>query len=223
MVYYITALAIILSLCGCGKRPGQQPDKKKKATAYTILALGDSLTAGFGVSEENSYPSQLARRLKADGLDGYRVINAGVSGETSSGTLSRLNWILSMHPDIVILETGANDGLRGITPVLTKKNIKKIIQRLQGKNIQVVLAGMKMVMNLGTDYTNAFNRIYPQIAKEEGVIFMPFFLEGVASNPGLNISDGIHPTAAGYKIVVDNLLPYVRQAIKQLNEDKPKS
>lgn len=208
-------LALILALMpvGCEQKPEHRPASSDNTLGgEVIVAAGDSLTAGLGVDEEKSYPAQLEKRLQAAGL-GFRVINAGASGETSSGLLSRLNWLLTLKPAIVILVTGGNDGLRGIDPALTKSNIREIIRRLKEKEIPIILAGMRMVRNLGPDYVKAFDRIYPELAKESGVLFMPFFLEGVASDPALNDSDGIHPNPKGYEIVVDNLYPYVLQAI----------
>jgi acyl-CoA thioesterase I len=206
-------LFLILMLSGC-RQPAEKKtgEQEKKDYAGIIVAVGDSLTAGLGVAEEDNYPTQLQRRLDAEGLR-YRVINSGVSGETSSGALSRLNWILSLKPDIVILETGANDGLRGVDPELTRKNIEKIVATLQEKKIITILAGMRMVGNLGLGYTDPFRQLYLDVAKESGVIFMPFFLEGVATDQALNISDGIHPNRQGYEIIVNNLLPCVLRAI----------
>jgi acyl-CoA thioesterase I len=209
------ALLLLFIFPGC-KQPSEQqgPEKKKERVNGVIVAVGDSLTAGFGVKEEDNYPSLLQQRLEAEGLH-YRVINSGVSGETSSGTFSRLNWILSsLRPDIVILETGANDGLRGVDPSLTRKNIAKIVASLQEKKIVTILAGMQMVGNLGIDYTDQFHQLYLDVATESGVIFMPFFLEGVAAEPALNNDDGIHPNRQGYGIIVGNLFPYVKGAIE---------
>ena len=211
MVFMVFFLAF--GQWGCEQRPEHRAIAQKSDPGYeVIVAAGDSLTAGFGVAEEESYPAQLEKRLQAAGL-GYRVINAGASGETSSGLLSRLNWLLTLNPAIVILGTGANDGLRGIDPALTKSNIREIIRLLKGKKIPVILLGMRMVRNLGPEYITAFDRIYPELAKESGVLFMPFFLEGVATDPALNSSDGIHPNSEGYRIVVNNLYPYVLRAI----------
>jgi acyl-CoA thioesterase-1 len=149
------------------------------------------------------------------------VINAGSSGETSSGLLSRLEWLMTMHPAIVILETGANDGLRGVAPALTKANILKIIHHLQGRGVTVILTGMRMLENLGPAYTEAFNRIYPELAQETGVLFVPFILEGVAANPTLNLEDGIHPNRAGYRVVVDTLYPVVMEAMARHRQNQP--
>ena len=205
--------AVFLGLLwGCRQEEQVSVSATRAKTALTIVAVGDSLTAGLGVAEDESYPALLERQLQDGGLD-VRVINAGVSGETTSGTLARIDWVLTLQPDIVILETGANDGLRGIDPGLVRANIRKIIERLEEKNIIVVLAGMRMVWNLGPVYTADFNRIYAEIAEEKGLIFMPFFLEGVATDPALNIEDGIHPNPQGYRIIVARLLPYVKEAV----------
>jgi len=188
--------------------------------AGLIVAVGDSLTAGQGLDEEQSYPAQLQRKLQAAGLQ-YRVVNAGVSGETTSGTLSRLEWILTLEPDIVILEIGANDGLRGIDPAVPAKNIRQILRTLDEHGVVVVFTGMKMVWNLGPAYTTAFNAIYPEIAGEMELIFMPFFLEDVATRRDLNKEDGLHPNKEGYRKVVDNLYPYVLEAIEKFEQSRP--
>jgi len=179
--------------------------------------VGDSLTAGYGLDESESYPVLLESKLQADGYR-YRVVNAGVSGETSSGTLSRIEWILTLDPDIVILETGANDGLRGIDPQLAEKNIRDILQLLADRKVMVLLAGMKMVWNMGPAYVAKFNRIYPKLADEFDVVFYPFFLEGVAMRSQLSLGDGVHPNAQGYKIITDNIYPYVLKAIEKRGE-----
>lgn len=181
--------------------------------AGTIIAVGNSLTAGQGVDEKDAYPALLEKELSSRGYR-YRVINGGISGETSSGALSRIEWVISFKPDIVILETGANDGLRGIDPELTKQNIGKIISELQEAGISIIFCGMKMVRNLGEVYTDQFEQIYPSLAEKYQVGFMPFFLKGVAGEPGLNQKDGIHPNEKGYKIIVRNLLPYVLETLK---------
>jgi acyl-CoA thioesterase-1 len=180
-----------------------------------IVAMGDSLTEGMGVDPAETYPAQLERRLRAEGYD-VTVVNAGVSGETSSGALSRVDWVLRQQPDIMILATGGNDGLRGIEPSVTAENIDQIVQKVQASGAVVVLAGMEMVQNMGAEFTSEFRALYPVIAERRGVILMPFLLEGVATDPNLNQPDFIHPTAEGYTIVVENLYPYVVQAIEQV-------
>ena len=179
--------------------------------------MGDSLTAGLGVNEEEAYPAQLEKKLRAAGYD-WKVVNAGISGETSSGTLSRINWVMKLRPDIVILETGANDGLRGIDPRLTRKNIDETIRILKQQNVTVVLAGMQMVRNLGREFTKDFADIYPSLAKKHGLILVPFFLQGVAGDPSLNQPDGIHPTAEGYRIITENVYPFAHKAIDRVRQ-----
>jgi acyl-CoA thioesterase-1 len=209
-------LAVLLLLGACRDDPG--PSKSQASgggkTAGIVVAMGDSLTAGYGVAIEESYPALLEKKLRAAGHP-YQVINAGVSGETSSGALSRLEWVLTMKPDIVILETGANDGLRGIDPQVAEDNIRKMLTTLKEREITVVLAGMRMVRNLGPGYVARFNEIYPKLAGESDVIFMPFFLEGVAMVRQFNQEDGVHPNPAGYGKIVENLFPYVVRAIEK--------
>jgi acyl-CoA thioesterase-1 len=217
--FFFFTLLMLLVVQGCGEDSPSPEAKPEKKIEGTIVAVGDSLTEGLGVDEEFAYPAVLEKKLQAQGYR-YRVINAGISGETSSGTLSRIKWVLTLKPDIVILVIGANDGLRGIDPALIESNIRRIIQALKAQNVVVVLGGMKIVRNLGQEYISAFSAIYPAVAESEGVIFIPFFLAGVAADPGLNQSDGIHPTAAGYRKVVDNIYPYVERAISKLRETK---
>lgn len=202
---------LILALAGCGEETTSAPPQTAADDEGIIIAVGDSLTEGLGVEEEVAYPAILEKKLRAQGYR-YPVINAGISGETSSGTLSRIEWVLTLKPDIVILVIGANDGLRGIDPALIKANIRQIIRKLKENKVIVVLGGMQIVQNLGRDYTTAFAGIYPELAREEKVIFMPFFLSAVAADPRLNQADGIHPTAEGYRRIVDNLLAHVIEA-----------
>ena len=210
---------LLLSSCNSEKKEAPAPARQEhQKVMKTIVAVGDSLTAGFGLAEEESYPAQLENKLQADGYD-YRVVNAGVSAETSSGTLSRLAWILTMKPDIVILETGANDGLRGIDPQVAENNIREMLRILKEKNIVVLLVGMKMVMNLGPEYIARFNAVYPKLAKEFDPVFYPFFLEGVAMQNGLNQADGIHPNARGYSKIIENMYPFVVTAIERRESD----
>jgi len=171
-----------------------------------IVAFGDSLTAGLGVAEEEAYPAVLERKIHEAGFP-YRVVNAGVSGETTAGGLRRVTWILQNRPEIVILELGANDGLRGLSLLETKKNLTGIIEALQREHVRIVLAGMRMPPNYGKEYTEAFEKIFPELAGRYRLTLIPFFLEGVAARPNLNQADGIHPTAQGYQIVVNNLWP----------------
>lgn len=193
-------------------RPTSSPIPRYEGT---IVAMGDSLTAGLGLAEEDAYPAQLARRLSAAGHH-FKVVNAGVSGETSSGALSRVEWVIaSLTPDIVILETGANDGLRGIDTALLEANLNRLITIFKAHDIEVILAGMQMLPNLGPDYTRAFQAVYPRIAQQHHIILIPFFLEGVAGRNDLNQPDGIHPTGAGYTHIVGTIYPFVINAIER--------
>lgn len=212
-LFAITFVGLVM--IGCDNPPPEvtAPSPAAVSNHRVIVCMGDSLTAGYGVDEVLAYPALLEARLREAGFS-YQVINAGVSGETSSGALSRLDWMLTLDPDIVILETGANDGLRGVDPALTRRNIEAIVARLKAKNIVVVLAGMQMVRNLGPEFTRSFGAIYPEIARASELILIPFFLEGVAGRSALNQADGIHPTAEGYRIIVDHIQPYIVQAIE---------
>jgi acyl-CoA thioesterase-1 len=213
--FYVIMLIMLQTLAGCKGDKQERPQIEEQNSAMkTIVAVGDSLTAGQGVAEEESYPAQLERKLQADGYN-YTVVNAGVSAETSSGTLARLSWVLTMNPDIVILETGANDGLRGIDPQVAEKNIREILRALQDKDVVVLLAGMKMVMNLGPIYVSRFNGVYPKLAGEFDPVFYPFFLDGVAMKSELNQADGIHPNADGYRVITENIYPFVLEAIER--------
>lgn len=212
-------LSLLTVLVGCRKAEQVEPEVMKTSYEGTIVAAGDSLTGGFGVTEDQAWPPRLEKRLLNNGYR-YKVVNAGIIGETSSGLLSRIKWILTLNPDIVVLETGANDGLRGINPEFTRKNVEEAVRILKANKVTVVLAGMQIVQNLGKEYTDAFKSIYPAVAEKEGIILIPFFLEGLAGNPQLNQPDGVHPTAEGYTIVLENIYPYVIEGIKKSKADK---
>jgi acyl-CoA thioesterase I len=169
-----------------------------------IVCLGDSLTAGLGLSADEAYPSLLQRRLDSDGVD-YDVVNAGVSGDTSAGGLSRLEWALDGDVQVLVVALGANDGLRGLPTEELEKNLAEIIRRAQARHITVVLAGMEAPPNYGRDYALAFHRIYPALAKEFHVALVPFLLKGVGGVERLNQRDGVHPTAEGARMVADNV------------------
>jgi acyl-CoA thioesterase-1 len=186
-----------------------------RAASLRILVLGDSLTAGFGLAEPDSFPAQLAAALAARGVEA-KVINVGVSGDTTAGGLARLDWVLADDPQLVIVELGANDGLRGLDPTVTGANLEAIVARLVAEKRAVLLAGMKAPPNLGADYGAAFDGLYPTIAARHGVALYPFFLDGVVTDPALNQDDGIHPNAAGVKVIVESILPYVVKVIDTL-------
>jgi acyl-CoA thioesterase-1 len=177
-----------------------------------IVAFGDSLTAGYGLAANEAFPVQLQRALDAKGL-AVNVVNAGVSGDTSAGGLSRLDWSVPDGTDAVILELGANDALRGFDPEITRKALDTMLRRLKERKISVLLCGMVAPPNLGAEYGRAFNSIYPDLAAQTGAILYPFFLAGVAADPKLNQRDGLHPTAAGVAVIVERILPQVEQLI----------
>jgi len=209
-------LLVFLSLTGCDQQKKISAEKEKTLMpSYqgTIIAVGDSLTAGQGVAENDAWPALVEKILHENGYN-WQVINAGISGETSSGALARIKWILAQKPDIVILETGANDGLRGIPPAVPKKNIGKAVQMLRKGNVTVVLAGMQIVRNLGEEYTGNFAEIYPAVAEEHQILLIPFFPQGVAGEPSLNQADTIHPNEIGHKTIADTVYPYILQAIE---------
>jgi acyl-CoA thioesterase-1 len=179
-----------------------------------ILAFGDSLTAGHGVELSDSYPSQLQRELDNRGFK-YHVVNAGISGDTTSGGLSRIDSFIATHPKFVILELGANDGLRGIPIREAKQNLEQMIVKSQAAGATVVLAGMTLPLNYGPDYIHDFERMFPDLAKQYKTALIPFFLEGVAARMDLNQEDGIHPTAKGYRIVTQTVLQYIEPLLSR--------
>ena len=179
------------------------------ADERVIGAFGDSLTAGLGVPAEQAYPAVLAEKLKAERYP-YRVVNAGVSGDTTAGGLRRLDWALRLAPEIVIVELGINDALRGQDLATVRSNLDQIVGRFQAAGARVLVAGMRLPPNYGLRYTTEFQRMYEDVAKQRRVPLMPFFLDGVGGNPRLNQADGIHPTAEGYRIIVDHLGPNLK-------------
>jgi acyl-CoA thioesterase-1 len=184
------------------------------AAPIKILALGSSLTQGYGLPPGTEFTVQLQTALKQAGIDAV-VTNAGVSGDTSAGGLARLDWSLADHPDAVILELGSNDMLRGIAPSETERNLRAILEKLKAAHVKVLLTGMHAQRNLGAEYVAAFDPIYPRLAKQYNVLFYPFFLDGVALNPKLNQADGMHPNPAGVKVIVARMLPYVKKLVSR--------
>ena len=177
-------------------------------TERIIVAFGDSLTAGLGVTPDDSYPAQLQARLRAEGY-AYRVVNAGVSGDTTAGGLRRVDWALKNRPDIVIVALGANDALRGQDLAAVRANLDAIVARFQKAGIRVLVTGMEVPPNYGARYAAEFRRLYAEVARRRGAALMPFLLDGVAGAPRLNQPDGIHPTAEGYRIVAASLWPHL--------------
>ena len=208
--------AILLISCGGEPKQSASSDKKEMSIdaskeaeandAPVILFFGNSLTAGYQLEEEESFPSLIQRKIDSSGLK-YKVINAGLSGETSAGGLGRIDWVLKQDVDLFVLELGPNDALRGLDLDETKKNLRAILERVRAKDpkMPIVIAGMDAPPNMGSTYTNKFASIYPDLAKEFDAGLIPFLLEGVAGVPELNLRDGIHPNPRGQKIVANNV------------------
>ncbi len=192
---------------------------KTDAKTVTLLLFGDSLTAGYGLTQDEGFAPVLKTALKRDGYD-VNIINAGVSGDTTAAGLARLEWSLAEEVDAVVVELGGNDALRGIDPAETARNLKSIIEILKARKLPVLLAGMRAPPNLGPDYEKTYNALFARLAQEEDVLFYPFFLEGVAADPNLNQSDGIHPNTRGVVIIVDNILASVKKLLEQARTEK---
>ncbi|MEM9297248.1 MAG: arylesterase [Bacteroidota bacterium] len=196
----LTAILLTLSLTA-------QEDRK------TIIFFGDSITAGYGLSKEQAFPALIGSSLKEEGLN-CEILNAGLSGETSAGGLSRIDWILRKPVDVFVLELGANDGLRGLPLESTKSNLQKIIDKVKVQNpdVALVIAGMMVPPNLGNEYTKEFQEIFPDLARANDAMLIPFLLDGVAGNQDLNLADGIHPNVEGHKIVAKNIFSVIKKA-----------
>jgi acyl-CoA thioesterase-1 len=185
--------------------------------AVRIVVLGDSLSAGYGLAPGEGFPARLQSVLDARGHK-VEIIDAGVSGDTSTGGLSRLDWSVPADSDGVIVELGANDALRGIPPELTRQSLDEIVGRLKDRRQSVLLAGMRAPPNMGDEYAGSFDAIFPELADKHGILLYPFFLDGVAGNLALNQSDGIHPTAEGIALIVDQMMPQVEALIKRIGQ-----
>lgn len=218
-------LLLLVTLSACSREPEPAPssapasNRPVDATAPSkpkIVFLGDSLTAGLGLSRDQSYPSLIGRKLKESGYD-YEIVNAGVSGDTSAGGVRRLDWSLEGDVRALVLALGANDGLRGLPPDEMKKNLEAVLDRAKARNIPVVLAGMEAPPNNGPEYTREFREVYADLAKEYDVRFVPFLLLGVAGNAALNQGDGIHPNARGAQIVADLVLAELEPLLRRPN------
>ena len=215
--YLLLLLATWLTSCSTSTDKKESVERKQGVDAApkkTILFFGNSLTAGYGIDPEESFAGRTQSRLDSLKKE-YRVINGGLSGETTAGGLSRLDWFLEEEPYLFVLALGGNDGLRGIALTETKKNLLAIVDKVQAKypNTKIILAGMQIPPNMGQEYTEEFKAIYPAVAKEKNIELIPFLLEGVAGNPDLNLPDGIHPTAEGHRIVMETLWSYISKAL----------
>ena len=182
------------------------------AASVKILAFGDSLTAGLGLSLDDAFPTRLQAALAAKGYDAT-VVDAGISGDTTAGGLARLDWTLADHPDYALVELGGNDALRGIDPKLTRNNLDQILAKLRAAGVKTILLGMKAPGNWGPGYVAAFDQIYPDLATKYGIALYPFFLDGVALDPKLNQADMVHPNAAGVETIVARFLPVIEKAL----------
>jgi acyl-CoA thioesterase-1 len=207
----LVALMAVVRLTG----PGDAAERPIK-----LVAFGDSLTAGYQLRGADAFPVQLQRALKAKGYD-VEVANAGVSGDTTTGGLSRLDWSVPDGTDAVILELGANDMLRALDPKIPREALGEIVDRLKARNIEVLLAGMRAAPNLGPDYARSFDVIYPELAAANGVLLYPFFLDGVVADPKLNIGDGLHPTGEGVARIVAGIVPKVEELIGRVRAKAP--
>lgn len=212
MRFLCMALVALTPWLGFSKAQAQTstPDQNN-----VIVALGDSLTAGYGLPGDAAFPVQLEKALKAKGLN-WRIDNAGVSGDTMSGGRDRIDWSVPDGTRGVILELGANDALRGLDPAVTRAALEDILKKLKARKIPVLLAGMKAPPNMGADYAAKFDAIYPELAEKYGATLYPFFLDGVAADAKLNLPDGIHPTAEGVRVIVGRMLPVVEKFIAAL-------
>lgn len=218
--FAILALLVVFSCTNSNEKTSENLTEEKaeetttQTSQKTILFFGNSLTAGYGIEKEDAFPGLTQQRIDSLGLD-YRVINGGLSGETTAGGLNRLDWFLEDEPYIFVLELGGNDGLRGIELSETKSNLEKIIDKVRTKypSTKIILAGMQIPPNMGPEYTQEFQTIYPEVSKEKNVTLIPFLLEGVAGDPELNLPDGIHPTEEGHKIVFETVWPFIEESI----------
>ncbi len=218
-------LFLLTFLLGCSNmaddqhRESQTEGKENEVvTKKTILFFGNSLTAGFGLDEEEAFPALIQDKIDSLELE-YKVINGGLSGETTASGLSRISWFLEESIDVFFLELGGNDGLRGIDIEETERNLRAILNTVKDAypEAQLILAGMEIPPNMGPGYTQSFREMYPKIADDyNDLIFIPFLLEGVGGNPELNLPDGIHPTAEGHIIVAENIWPYLKKALGYL-------
>ena len=199
----VLIVALMTAAPALAQTPAAAPDKPVR-----MVVLGDSLSAGLGLSAPAAFPARLQKALSDKGIK-VDMINAGVSGDTSSGGRDRLDWSIPEGTDAVILELGANDALRGVDPAVTRAALSDILARLKARKIAVLLCGMLAPPNYGSEYAARFNAIYPELSKSFGVPLYPFFLEGVAANARLNQADGMHPTAEGVDVIVKNILPMV--------------
>lgn len=224
----LSILALILMLTSCGGNDSKQAEEQKtppkeeaakpeaKQEEKVIIFFGNSITAGYQLDMDDAFPAIIQDYLDSLGYD-YQVINAGLSGETTASGKNRISWVLRTTPDIFFLELGPNDGLRGLPLQETPKNLQAIIDTVKAANpdVKIIIAGMEVPPNLGQDYTEKFRSIFPKLAKENDAVLIPFLLDGVAGNPELNLSDGIHPTPEGHEMVADTVWNYLKPLLEK--------
>lgn len=240
----IAALLLALAACGGGapssSAPSSSPSSSPAPTPVSAAAeppaastrgepapprvvfLGDSLTAGYGLGEEQAFPALLEERFAARGLP-IRVVNAGVSGDTSAGGLARLDWVLAARPDVLVVELGANDGLRGLDLATTEANLRRIVERARNAGARVLLVGMRIPPNYGPEYAGEFEAMFPRLAAELDLPLVPFLLAGVGGEPDLNLPDGIHPNAEGHRRVAAVVEPYLEPLVRQVEAQSASS
>lgn len=211
VVVYLTALAC----ANGGDRPAAPiPHASASPGGPLVIFLGDSLTAGYGLAQDEAFPAVLERAMRERGMP-MRVVNAGVSGDTTTGGLDRLDWLLKQKPDLLVIGLGANDALRGQDAARIEENLRSIIASARHAGARVLLLGMRVPANYGPAFTRDFAEVYPRVARAEGVALVPFLLEGVGGHPELNLDDGIHPNTEGQAIVARNILPYLERAVRE--------
>ena len=210
------------AVAGCGPsesdfapRPPEAPPPEPSPAAVRVVFLGDSLTAGLGLGAEETYPALIENRLREEGYD-VRVVNAGVSGDTTAGGLARLDWLLGQDPDVVVVALGANDGLRGLPLERTEENLRAIVRRSREAGARVLLLGMRIPPSHGLDYAGEFREIYPRIARDLGVPLVLFLLEEVAAKPALNLPDRIHPNARGHRRMAATVYPEIEELVESV-------
>lgn len=223
---------LLLAVAGCSVRDaacGRAPEQAvvlseqqeaavrgEEAPIVQVAFLGDSITAGYGLLQNEAYPSLIGRELETDGYTQVEVVNAGISGDTTAGGLSRVEWVLEPRVKVLVVALGANDALRGTPPSATRENLSKIVATAKDRGVMVLLVGMEAPPNLGEDYRIAFRSVFAQVAQEQGVPLVPFLLDGVAGLPEMNQDDGIHPTAAGQRIIAEAIYPRLQPILDDL-------
>lgn len=225
---FLTLLALLALLVACGgsqdaptpqapSPPASSAEPEAAPSLLTAVFLGDSLTAGYGLTEEEAFPALIGERLDEAGLS-MRIVNAGESGATSAGGLARLDWILRQEPALVVVGLGGNDGLRGLDLAAMESNLRAIVERSREAGARVLLLGMMIPPNMGPEYSEGFQQVYPRVARELEVPFVPFLLQGVAGDPALNLPDGIHPNAEGQRVLARNVWVHLEPIVRELTE-----